>query len=186
MLTLSQLHTEFAIISSLNPNFKKFYTHELSQQEIFDLISVVKPNFSFQKYQAYREFVFYSEYLKYCEEELFKLKNILSDNTDLEGNKIKLWILANEEAFSEKLYSLLIANNDELPYFNLSNIGEKLEKTNFQTQLKFCEVMDIIYIREYHQPQNDWQIPQQKMYYYKEPEQNAISDIEKVMQILKI
>lgn len=187
-LTLQDIISANAILSSLNPNFEKFYRNELTQKEEFDLISYIKPNLDFRKFQEYRGFIEFTNYIKDCEKALRELASILANKADLEQDEIKNWIKLYYTPLYDDTIGLSLEDyhiNNTEDYFYIPVICEYLEKKEFIPILRFCGVMEILYYNEYHKPASERTEPDPKGYYYVPPNPNDPSDLEKIQCLLK-
>ncbi|RYF89750.1 MAG: hypothetical protein EOO03_05250 [Chitinophagaceae bacterium] len=184
MLSLQKLQSEYWVLGVLYPDFPKFFNNELSKEKVMDLISVISLNNPFKIYMCYKDFVEYADHIPQCKSELAKIKDILDQKADLEQKSVKDWMLQNSAMYND-LILLNVDVDPDLPYFKLGASGEKLEKKEFMDLLAFCDIISLLYGKNYDLP-IDQRIPcDPNDYYYTAPDSNEPSDVEKIQGWLR-
>ncbi len=139
-------------------------------------------------YQQLLDNLIFSDYTNAAIEEL---KGILNFDKSLEQKKVKKWTNKNLDFFLENVFLFGINYCDvelnECENIFLRRVDEYVDKMPFISIIQFWECMSILYFEQYHLDKDKKSPPDPVgSYYYTPPDPNEPTDIEKILNYLKL
>lgn len=143
------------------------------------------------KAEVYQQLLDSLTFIDYTNAAIEELKGILNFDKSLEQKKVKEWTNNNLDFFLENVFLFGIDycdvewNKNENIF--LRRVDEYVDKTPFISIIQFWDCMSILYFEQYHLDKDKKSPPEPVGgYYYTPPDPNEPTNIEKILNYLKL